>query len=54
MRSMLTLEHWGLDAQKDKIDLRVVGNEALLAQALPTGIIDGSNFNYTFASVLER
>jgi NitT/TauT family transport system substrate-binding protein len=54
MRSMLTFEHWGLEPQKDKINLRVVGDESLLAQAMPNGIIDGSYFNYTFASVLER
>jgi ABC-type nitrate/sulfonate/bicarbonate transport system substrate-binding protein len=43
-----------LEPQKDKISLRVVGDESLLAQAMPNGIIDGSYFNYTFASVLER
>jgi ABC-type nitrate/sulfonate/bicarbonate transport system substrate-binding protein len=43
-----------LEPQKDKINLRVVGDESLLAQAMPNGIIDGSYFNYTFASVLER
>jgi NitT/TauT family transport system substrate-binding protein len=54
MRSMLAFEHWGLDPQRDKIGLRVVGDESLLAQALPNRIIDGAYFNYTFASVLER
>ena len=54
MRSMLAFEHWGLDPQRDKVGLRVVGDESLLAQALPNRIIDGAYFNYTFASVLER
>jgi hypothetical protein len=54
MRSMLTFERWGLEPQKDKINLRVVGDESLLGHAMPNGIIDGSYFNYTFASVLER
>jgi NitT/TauT family transport system substrate-binding protein len=54
MRSMLTFEHWGLQPQRDKINFRIVGDEGLLAQAMPTGIIDGSYFNYTYASVLER
>ena len=54
MRSMLAFEHWGLEPQRDKINLRVVGDESLLAQALPNKVIDGAYFNYTYASVLER
>jgi NitT/TauT family transport system substrate-binding protein len=54
MRSMLAFEHWGLEPQRDKINLRVVGDESLLAQAMPNKVIDGAYFNYTFASVLER
>jgi NitT/TauT family transport system substrate-binding protein len=54
MRSMLAFEHWGLEPQRDKINLRVIGDESLLAQALPNKVIDGAYFNYTFASVLER
>ena len=54
MRSMLAFEHSGLEPQRDKINLRVVGDESLLAQAMPNRIIDGAYFNYTFASMLER
>jgi len=54
MRSMLAFEHWGLEAQRDKINLRVIGDESLLAQAMPNKVIDGAYFNYTFATVLER
>lgn len=54
MRSMLAFEHWGLEPQRDKINLRVIGDESLLAQSLPNKVIDGAYFNYTFASVLER
>jgi ABC-type nitrate/sulfonate/bicarbonate transport system substrate-binding protein len=54
MRSLLAFEHWGSEPQRDKINLRVVGDESLLAQALPNRVIDGAYFNYTFASVLER
>jgi len=54
MRSMLAFEHWGLEPQRDKITLRVVGDESLLAQAMPNKVIDGAYFNYTFARVLER
>src|SRR6185436_2322752 len=41
MRSMLAFEHWGLEPQRDKINLRVVGDESLLAQAMPNKVIDG-------------
>ena len=51
---MLAFEHWGLEPLRDKITFRVVGDESLLAQALPNKVIDGAYFNYTFASVLER
>jgi len=54
MRSMLAFERWGLEPQRDKIALRVVGDESLLAQAMPNKVIDGAYFNYTYASVLER
>lgn len=54
MRSMLAFEHWGLEPQRDKMTLRVVGDESLLAQAMPNKVIDGAYFNYTFAGVLER
>ena len=54
MRSMLAFEHWGLEPQRDKINLRVVGDESLLAQAMPNRIIDAAYFNYTFAAMLER
>ncbi|HUR71837.1 MAG TPA: ABC transporter substrate-binding protein [Candidatus Limnocylindrales bacterium] len=54
MRSMLAFEHWGLEPQRDKITLRVIGDESLLAQAMPNKVIDGAYFNYTFAGVLER
>lgn len=54
MRSMLAFEHWGLEPVRDKINFRVVGDESLLAQAMPVKVIDGAYFNYTFASVLER
>jgi len=45
MRSMLAFEHWGLEPQRDKITLRVVGDESLLAQAMPNKVIDGAYFN---------
>ena len=54
MITMLVLEHWGIDPKRDGTNLRVVGDEAVLAQSLATGVIDGSYFGYTFASILKQ
>ncbi len=54
MFTMLTFDHWGLDPKRDNINLRVMGDEAVLAQAVASRTIDGSYLSYTFASILER
>jgi ABC-type nitrate/sulfonate/bicarbonate transport system substrate-binding protein len=54
MNTMLTLDHWGLDPSREGISFRVIGDEAVLAQAIASGIIDGAYLSYTFASVLKR
>ena len=54
MRTMLALGHWGLDPKRDNIRFRIIGDEAVLAQAVATQVIDGCYLNYTFASILER
>jgi ABC-type nitrate/sulfonate/bicarbonate transport system substrate-binding protein len=54
MRTMLALNHWRLEPKRDKIRLRVIGDEAALAQAFATGMIDGSYLGYTYGSLLER
>ena len=54
MITMLVLDHWGIEPKRDAINLRIVGDEAILAQALSTGAIEGSYFGYTFASILKH
>jgi ABC-type nitrate/sulfonate/bicarbonate transport system substrate-binding protein len=54
MNTMLTLDHWGLDPNREGISFRVIGDEAVLAQSIASGIIDGAYLSYTFASVLKR
>ena len=54
MYAMLALEHWKLDPKRDKINLRVIGEQSVIAQAIATGIVDGGYLSYTFASILER
>jgi len=54
MNTMLTLDHWGIEPKRDGISLRVIGDEAVLAQAIATQVIDGSYLSYTFASIMKR
>lgn len=54
MYTLLALDHWGLDADRDKIQLRVIGDQAVLVQSLTTGIIDGAFLGHTFGKMLER
>jgi NitT/TauT family transport system substrate-binding protein len=53
--TMLALEHWGLDPKRDGITIRVIGNEAVRAQAIATGVIDGGHIaTYAFSTALKR
>ncbi len=54
MYTLLALDHWGLDADRDKIQLRVIGDQAVLVQSLTTGIIDGAFLGHTFGKMLQR
>jgi ABC-type nitrate/sulfonate/bicarbonate transport system substrate-binding protein len=54
MYTLLALDHWGLDAERDKIQLRVIGDQAVLVQSLTTGIIDGAFLGHTFGKMLGR
>jgi ABC-type nitrate/sulfonate/bicarbonate transport system substrate-binding protein len=54
MFTMMALDHWGLDLKRDKIQLRVIGDQPVIAQALATGTVDGAFLSYTFGKVAER
>ena len=54
MYTLLALDNWGLEPERDKIQLRVIGDQAVLVQALTTGIIDGAFLGSTFGKILER
>jgi len=54
MFTALAFDHWGLDVKRDNIKFRVIGDEAVLAQAIASNVIDGSYLGYTFASQLEK
>jgi len=53
--TMLALEHWGLDPKRDNISIRVIGNDAVRAQAITTGTIDATQLStYSYATALRR
>jgi len=54
MYTMLALDHWGLDPERDKIKFRVVGDQSVIVQALTTGIVDGAFLGRTFSKMAER
>jgi NitT/TauT family transport system substrate-binding protein len=54
MITMLVLDHWGIEPKRDRINLRIVGDEAILAQALTTNVIEGTYLGYTFGSLMKR
>lgn len=51
---MMTLDHWGLNLDKDKIQMRVMGDQSVLAQALSMGLIDGSVWGFAYNSNLQK
>ena len=51
--AMLALEHLGLEPTRDKIQLMIVGDQAVLTQALAAGRIDGAPLGYTFSGVAQ-
>jgi len=54
MFTMLAFEKWELNPERDNIQLRVLGDQSVLAQAIASGIIDGAYLGYTFGSQMER
>lgn len=54
MFTQMALDHWGLDIERDKIQLRIVGDQSVLAQAMATGIVEGAVLGYTFSRIVQR
>ena len=50
----MALDHWGLNPDRDKMQLRVIGDQSVLAQAMTTGLIDASVLGYAFSQVVQR
>jgi len=54
MITLLLLDHWGLDPKRDGINLRIVGDESVMAQSLMTGVIDATYAGYAYGAMLKR
>ena len=52
--TMLALDHWGLVPERDKIQMRIVGDQAVLTQGLISGVVDAAYLGYTFSKVAQR
>jgi ABC-type nitrate/sulfonate/bicarbonate transport system substrate-binding protein len=51
--SMLMLDYWGLSPERDKIQFRSLGEQAVMAQGVLSGSADAAFFGYTFGKMLE-
>jgi len=49
----LALDYWGLDAKRDGITFRVLGDESIRSQAVLNGAIAATHLGYTFAAPLK-
>ncbi len=54
MFTQILLDHWGLNPERDKIQIRAIGDDSVLAQAVMAGIIDGAVLGYTFSRVVSQ
>jgi ABC-type nitrate/sulfonate/bicarbonate transport system substrate-binding protein len=53
MFTTLALEYWGLDAKRDGITFRILGDESVRSQALLNDTIAATHLGYTFAAPLK-
>jgi ABC-type nitrate/sulfonate/bicarbonate transport system substrate-binding protein len=51
--SMLMLDYWGLVPERDKIQFRTLGDQAVMAQGVMSGTVDSAFLGYTFGKMLE-
>src|SRR4029434_5371632 len=53
MFTTLALEYWGLDAKRDGITFRILGDESVRSQALFHDTVAATHLGYTFAAPLK-
>ncbi len=52
MFTTLALEYWGLDAKRDGITFRILGDESVRSQALANDTVAATHLGYTFSAPL--
>jgi len=52
--TMLTLDHWGLVPERDKIQIRGLGDNSVVSQALIAGNVDGAYLGYTYSKIVQN
>lgn len=52
--SMLMLDYWGLVPERDKIQFRTLGEQAVMAQGISSGAADAGFLGYTFGKMLQN
>jgi NitT/TauT family transport system substrate-binding protein len=52
--TMLALDHWGLAPERDKIQIRALGDNSVVSQALLAGNVDGAYLSYTYAKIVQN
>jgi NitT/TauT family transport system substrate-binding protein len=51
--TMLALDHWRLSPERDKIQIRGLGDNSVVSQALLAGNVDGAYLSYTYAKIVQ-
>lgn len=51
--TLLALEHWGLVPERDQIQFRSLGDQAVIAQALAAGSADAAYFGHTYGKLMQ-
>jgi ABC-type nitrate/sulfonate/bicarbonate transport system substrate-binding protein len=51
---MLALDHWGLVPERDKIQVRALGDNSVVSQALLAGNVDAAYLSYTYAKIVQN
>jgi ABC-type nitrate/sulfonate/bicarbonate transport system substrate-binding protein len=51
--AMLAIEHLGLEPNRDKLTVMIIGDSPILAQSLESGGIEATYFNYTHSRSLK-
>src|SRR4029434_9449723 len=54
MITQLVLEHWGLDARREGVILRIVADESVMVQSLVIGTVEATYAGYAYATMLKK